>query len=518
MKKTTVFYFSISALIILLLFIFAGISAGIGSLVIFLFSLLFLVYNVATFNTSMSNLSDYVDRALSGSQEEPAKTKERYSLIAIKLHEFSKKLSSLYSSFRSTHVYVASIAQDMSRVQSSLNSNVHSVNDRLNNVVMKVNDLKGTAENVNVMCENSQNAAEMCLQKTDECAKAMGNNIDKMRQIESTVDSMVATMGDFVRYSEEIKNSIVGIEDIADQTNLLALNAAIEAARAGESGRGFAVVADEVRKLAEKTTNFTAEIEKVVDILHERTVTISKQVDTNAEQVKEAINITSNTSGIVDEIKSETKNMLGITKTIVDAIHNQYNGIGMITGAVDEIYAENNIALSRTDESIKLGANLKNIAEDLKELTKDYNMEGNGDNEYLSFTSKLSVGYEPMDNQHKKWIDLFNKIYQTFMSGANKDEIQLVLKDLVDYTLWHFNFENEMMKKYNFSGFDNHLGQHNAIIEELDKIYMKMDRGEEVLIVNVLEFLKKWLVNHILKTDVVLGSHLAKLNAKPVVQ
>lgn len=76
------------------------------------------------------------------------------------------------------------------------------------------------------------------------------------------------------------------VSDLAANSNLLGLNAAIEAARAGEHGRGFAVVAEEIRKMASNSTQSVGEIKKILQGIHQDTVTVVKTI-INTSQISE---------------------------------------------------------------------------------------------------------------------------------------------------------------------------------------------------------------------------------------
>jgi len=107
-------------------------------------------------------------------------------------------------------------------------------------------------------------------QATDRASAQVAMVQNRTQTIRDSIKASSSTIHSLCESTEKIGEIAEVISGITDQTNLLALNAAIEAARAGEFGRGFSVVADEVRKLAERTSNATHEINKMISAVQEQ--------------------------------------------------------------------------------------------------------------------------------------------------------------------------------------------------------------------------------------------------------
>jgi len=121
--------------------------------------------------------------------------------------------------------------------------------------------------------------------------------------------------------------------------------------------------------------------------------------------------------------------------------------------------------------------------------------------QYLSWKDELSVGVESIDHDHKKLINLINTLQTAVMYPSGESYERQALKEVVDYTIYHFKREEELMKECEYPDFETHKKTHIAMIEKINGFMEAYEQNSEGAICDLTRFLKVWLIEHIAGTD-----------------
>jgi methyl-accepting chemotaxis protein len=232
------------------------------------------------------------------------------------------------------------------------------VSSQIQSLVEKASSIGGELSDLLASIERSTEEMKLAI---SEISKNTHETADRAKLVKISASEMEETVLALERSMGEIRNISEIIRGIAEQTNLLALNASIEAARAGEAGKGFAVVANEVKELAKKVSDFTGEIEKIVDNLSQEVKNTVEKAEKTKEMVDEVEKATSMIAGAVEE-------QTAVTTSIVENTHQT---------------REKSFALISEIED------LRKVVEKLNELFKDIKVSSDILSE-ISLTNKIT--------------------------------------------------------------------------------------------------------------------------------
>ena len=120
---------------------------------------------------------------------------------------------------------------------------------------------------------------------------------------------------------------------------------------------------------------------------------------------------------------------------------------------------------------------------------------------YFDWSSTYSVGISSFDRHHKHLIGLINKLYDAMRAGKASQELDSLMIGLIDYTQFHFTSEEKLLSQYGYPNYPKHLAEHEAFKAKVIDFQGKLRQGQIGISVQVAEFLKDWLVNHIQVED-----------------
>ncbi|MCU7939344.1 MAG: bacteriohemerythrin [gamma proteobacterium symbiont of Bathyaustriella thionipta] len=119
----------------------------------------------------------------------------------------------------------------------------------------------------------------------------------------------------------------------------------------------------------------------------------------------------------------------------------------------------------------------------------------------IQWNNELSVGINSIDEQHKKLVNLINELNDALQSGKANQVLAGIFDGLAVYTINHFGYEEELFAQYGYPESQAHKNEHRVLIQQVNDLQEKMNQGDFMISVEVMVFLKNWLINHILKTD-----------------
>jgi len=123
------------------------------------------------------------------------------------------------------------------------------------------------------------------------------------------------------------------------------------------------------------------------------------------------------------------------------------------------------------------------------------------ENDFFRWEDIYNTNIASIDTQHKVIIKILNELYEVVLVRKEEGKLSDILNELVQYTVYHFQEEEKMFEEYAFVEEEEHKIEHQKFIDKVSQFGEMLESRKGFLAIDLIEFLKDWLIEHIMITD-----------------
>ncbi len=133
---------------------------------------------------------------------------------------------------------------------------------------------------------------------------------------------------------------------------------------------------------------------------------------------------------------------------------------------------------------------------------------------FLVWSEEYATGVEMIDGDHQTLFMMVNALHDALERDGATDQLPHLFERLSDYVNGHFGREETLMRHCGYPELDAHIGKHDELEKALRKMLVEFSVDPTAFpTADLMDFLKNWLSNHVLKSDMdyvpFVNEHLA---------
>jgi hemerythrin-like metal-binding protein len=131
---------------------------------------------------------------------------------------------------------------------------------------------------------------------------------------------------------------------------------------------------------------------------------------------------------------------------------------------------------------------------------------------FFEWREELETGVDLIDFQHRNLVNMLNNVADAVQGDDFGKELifEVTLDQLIEYTVHHFATEEKLMIKGDYEHIASHQKMHHALAATAVEFKKRYAEGEKDIGPDLVEFLKTWLNDHIMKVDMAAAPSIKK--------